>query len=59
MDESYLCIVTEVMSMSLMDYLNDHFESLSRADKLSIFAQIVKAVNRCHEQGIMHRDIKL
>ena len=59
MDDSYLCIVTDVMSMSLMDYLNDHYDRLSRADKLAIFVEIVKAVDHCHEHAIMHRDIKL
>ena len=59
MDDSYLCIVTDVMDMSLMEYLNDHYDRLSRADKLAIFVEIVKAVDHCHEQGLMHRDVKL
>ena len=59
MCDQYICIVTECMQMSLMDYLNEHYDSLSRDYKLQIFRQVAEAVDYCHGQGIMHRDIKL
>ena len=59
MDNSYICIVTELMSMNLMEYLNDYYDELTKEQKLSIFAQISRAVHHCHEKGIMHRDVKL
>ena len=42
-----------------MDYLNDHYDSMTREAKLNIFSDIVAAVEHCHELGYMHRDIKL
>ena len=58
MDDKYLCIVVEKMSMSLMDYLNEQYDCLTRENKLAIFKEIAKAVQQCHQHGIMHRDIK-
>ena len=46
--------------MSLMDYLNEYFDELTTADKLSIFSKIVQGVKHCHvTHGVMHRDLKL
>lgn len=47
------------MQMSLMDYLNDNFNDLTKENKLAIFRQVAQAVDYCHGQGIMHRDIKM
>ena len=47
------------MQMSLMDYLNENYDKLTKEDKLAIFKQIAQAVDYCHSQGIMHRDIKM
>lgn len=47
------------MQMNLMDYLNQSYDKLSKEDKLAIFRQIAQAVDYCHSQGIMHRDIKM
>ena len=58
-DDDYICLVTDLMDMNLMDYLNNHFDSLTRQSKLKIFADIVSAIEHCHELGFMHRDIKL
>ena len=59
MCDQYICIVTECMQMTLMDYLNEHFETLTRDYKLHIFRQVAEAVDYCHSRNIMHRDIKL
>ena len=37
MCDQYICIVTECLQMSLMDYLNDHFDTLTKEAKLHIF----------------------
>lgn len=47
------------MQMSLMDYLNFNFDKLTKENKLDIFRQVAHAVDYCHGQGIMHRDIKM
>ena len=49
MCENYVCLVTDFMDMSLMDYLNDYYDELTKDQKLSIFFQIVKAVDYCHD----------
>ena len=59
MNGVYICMVTDWMHMSLMDYLKDSYDHFGRKVKLSIFAKIAEAVNHCHQQSIMHRDIKL
>ena len=45
--------------MTLVDYLNNYYEQLTKDDKYAIFLKIAQAVNYCHSIGIMHRDIKL
>ena len=45
--------------MTLMDYLNEFYDKLTKESKIDIFTQIAKAVDHCHKQGIMHRDIKM
>ena len=45
--------------MSLIDYLNDNYEKLSKEAKLDIFRQVALAVDYCHSRGVMHRDIKM
>ena len=45
--------------MSLMDYLNENFDTLTKENKLNIFSMIAQAVDYCHGQGVMHRDIKM
>ena len=59
MNDDYICLVTDWMHMNLMEYLNDCYNHLSRKIKLSIFKKIAEAVDNCHQQSIMHRDIKL
>lgn len=59
MCDQYICIVTECLQMSLMDYLNEYFDSLTKEAKLHIFRLVAEAVDYCHSKGIMHRDIKL
>ena len=45
--------------MSLIDYLNDNYERLTKEAKLDIFRQVALAVDYCHSQRVMHRDIKM
>lgn len=47
------------MQMTLLDYLNEYYEQLTKENKIAIFTQIAKAVDHCHKQGFMHRDLKL
>ena len=47
------------MQMSLMDYLNENYDNLTKEVKLDIFRRIAHAVDYCHGLGIMHRDIKM
>lgn len=45
--------------MTLIDYLNENYDKLTKEAKLAIFRQVAQAVDYCHSQGIMHRDIKM
>ena len=45
--------------MTLVDYLNNYYDQLTKDDKYAIFLKIAQAVHYCHSVGIMHRDIKL
>ena len=48
MDDNYICLVTDLMQMTLMDYLNDYYDQLSKEGKMDIFTQITQAVDHCH-----------
>ncbi len=44
---------------SLRDWLDCHVANRNRAQLLSIFVQIVQAVDYVHSHGLMHRDLKV
>lgn len=58
-DDQRICLITDLMDISLIDYLNEHFDKLTLDAKLSLFSKIADGVHHCHEQNVMHRDIKL
>ena len=37
MDKNYICIVTDLMQTTLMDYLNVHYDELNKESKIVIF----------------------
>lgn len=58
-DTDYVCIVTELMQSSISDYLCELTELLSEKEICKIFYKMTQAVYHCHENNIMHRDVKL
>ena len=36
-DENYICVVTDLMQMTLLDYLNEYYEQLTKENKIAIF----------------------
>lgn len=58
-DSEYLCIVTELMSTDLRELLCQLDQRLSEEQIKRLFHQVVEAVAHCHQNNIIHRDIKL
>lgn len=48
MEDKYICLIIDLMDMSLLDYLNKFYERLTQNDKLNIFSKIVEGVHYCH-----------
>ena len=48
----------ELMDCSLYDYLNQN-DNITEFKKAFLFQEIVKGVLYCHQQGVIHFDIKL
>ena len=45
--------------MDLRQYANEFFHKLTQKEVKKLFSQIAQAINYCHENHIMHRDIKM
>ena len=54
-----MTIVSELLEMDAVDYINNHDKMLPEVIIRDFFMQMVDAVHHCHQKGIMHRDIKL
>lgn len=54
-----LVLVLPLMKSTLLDYLLKLGKHLNEDKVRDIFQKIVSAVNYCHQQGIMHCDLKL
>ncbi|XP_006159308.1 NUAK family SNF1-like kinase 2 isoform X2 [Tupaia chinensis] len=58
-NRSKIVIVMEYASQGdLYDYINER-QRLSERDARHFFRQIVSAVHYCHQNGVVHRDLKL
>lgn len=57
--ESYVCMVTELCTGGELYDLVVERGSLSECEALHIFGQLCLGVSYIHEQGIVHRDLKL
>ena len=44
-------------SGTLRNYLKEHFKNLTWNDQFNLAFQLVYAVSRLHDEGIVHRDL--
>ena len=63
-DKRYYEIITEELCGGsllerLMQKMDDYGQTFSEKDAAIIFKQIMSALNYCHKQGIVHRDLKM
>ena len=63
-DKRYYEIITEELCGGsllerLMQKIDDNGETFSEKDAAIIFKQIISAINYCHKEGIVHRDLKM
>lgn len=57
--EEYFCMIFEyIEGMQLLDYIVKH-KRLKETEARRIFKQILSAVDYCHQNGIVHRDLKI
>lgn len=57
-DDTYICIVTEWLSMDTYDYINFYYDSITEMDVKNLFRMTVESIQYCHQNRLMHRDIK-
>lgn len=58
-DSDYLCIIQELMSSDLRALIVELNDPLEEVQIKEIFCQMLKAIEHCHKENIVHRDIKL
>jgi len=58
-DTDNVYLIFEEHVGDLHSYLVQHGGRLCESDVMAIFPQIVSAVSFCHENGVVHRDLKL
>ena len=46
------------MDMDLLKYLNKNLDKIIESEKKSLILSLVLAIKYCHDNDIMHRDIK-
>ena len=46
------------MDMDLLKYLNKNLDKISENEKKLLILKLVHAIKQCHDNDIMHRDIK-
>ena len=51
-------LVTDALHLNLLEYMNWKYNTLTESEIRDIFRAVVKAVEACHQNGIIHRDIK-
>lgn len=57
--KNHLCIVTDLLSMNCLQYVKQHFSNLSELERKQILYKTLQALEHCHKNGFMHRDLKL
>ena len=58
LDENKICLVTEKMEMNLAEYIERMGERLSEDLSRKISYQILSALNFCHQNKVIHNDLK-
>lgn len=58
-DSDYLCIVSDLMSSDLRALLVELEAPMTENQIRVIFKQMLQSMQHCHENNIVHRDVKL
>ena len=58
-DSEYIIIVQELMSSDLRNLLCELEAQLSEKQTKEMFYQMLRSIDHCHRQNIVHRDVKL
>jgi len=53
-----MCIVTDKMDLSLVEYMKIIGACITETDLRLIFTKVVEGMSYLHKMGVMHRDIK-
>lgn len=48
----------DLMDTDLLKYLNKNLNKMDESDKKHIIVKLALAIKHCHDNDIMHRDIK-
>ena len=58
-DDKQLCLVMDLMADDLRNVVNNNDSPLDEQFARKIFTKMVKAIQYCHQNDIVHRDIKM
>ena len=58
-DSEKFYIVTDSQHMNMREYVNSFYKILTEVDIKKIIRLLAQAIQYCHQNGVMHRDIKL